>query len=281
MTAYGPLFMECAALLLIWSVATVLSAPLRRRLRYEPDQRRRTAQLPLDLLAHVSRPALVILLTEAALLGLRTGTAGAAWLDAHPSHVSAWLMFWIGVGILLLADGTAHAVFHLRGRDFPIPDLLLDIIRALAVVAIGFGVLSAEMGVDIGPLLASTALLTAVVGFALQGVLGNLLAGMSLHLVRLAAARRLGRDRRHHRQGGQDQLARDPPAHPGRAPAHHPQQQGGRGQDPQPGRPDAAAPPHGGRGRQLQRRARRGDRGPARARPAPCPRCAAARRRTR
>lgn len=184
MTAYGPLFMECAALLLIWSVATVLSAPLRRRLQYEPDQRRRIAQLPLDLLAHVSRPALVLLLTEAALVLLRTSTAGTAWLDAHPTHVSAWLMFWIGVGILLLADGTARAVFHLRGQGFPIPDLLLDIIRALAVVAIGFGVLSAEMGVDIGPLLASTALLTAVVGFALQGVLGNLMAGMSLHLVR-------------------------------------------------------------------------------------------------
>ena len=40
------------------------------------------------------------------------------------------------------------------------------------------------LDIDISPLLASTALVTAVVGFALQGVLSNLLAGMSLHLTR-------------------------------------------------------------------------------------------------
>jgi CRP-like cAMP-binding protein len=40
------------------------------------------------------------------------------------------------------------------------------------------------LDIDISPLLASTALLTAVVGFALQGVLSNLLAGMSMHLTR-------------------------------------------------------------------------------------------------
>jgi CRP-like cAMP-binding protein len=47
-----------------------------------------------------------------------------------------------------------------------------------------FAVIKTILDIDISPLLASTALLTAVVGFALQGVLSNLLAGMSMHLTR-------------------------------------------------------------------------------------------------
>jgi CRP-like cAMP-binding protein len=45
-------------------------------------------------------------------------------------------------------------------------------------------VLRYALDVDITPLLATSAILTAVVGLALQGVLGNLLSGVSLSLVR-------------------------------------------------------------------------------------------------
>jgi len=46
--------------------------------------------------------------------------------------------------------------------------------------------LHVKLDIDIAPLLGASALVTAVVGFALQGVLGNLLAGLSLHVVRSA-----------------------------------------------------------------------------------------------
>ena len=42
-------------------------------------------------------------------------------------------------------------------------------------------------------LLTSTAIVTGVIGFAMQGVLGNLLAGMSLHACRSLAVGRLDR----------------------------------------------------------------------------------------
>jgi small-conductance mechanosensitive channel/CRP-like cAMP-binding protein len=85
---------------------------------------------------------------------------------------------------VILAEALACQFFALRHRPFPVPDLLLGIIRTLLVLAVLFAVLRGQLGINIAPLLASTALLTAVVGFALQGVLGNLLAGMSLHIVR-------------------------------------------------------------------------------------------------
>ena len=125
----------------------------------------------------------VLLITQVVLMFLDRMPEAAAWLQARPQHLDAWRMFWLGVLAVDVIEGLAVQAYVLRRRVFPIPDLLLDIIRALFVLAVGFAVMKLQMGIDIAPLLASTALVTAVVGFALQGVLGNLLAGMSLHLV--------------------------------------------------------------------------------------------------
>ena len=81
-------------------------------------------------------------------------------------------------------EGLARQLWAVRRQPFPVPDLLGDILRVVLLLLLAFAVVKIELGWDIGPLLASTALVTAVVGFALQGVLGNLLAGMSLHLTR-------------------------------------------------------------------------------------------------
>jgi small-conductance mechanosensitive channel/CRP-like cAMP-binding protein len=181
---YTPLFIEFAVMAVVWLFATVLARPLRRRLHREDPGQPAQLSLWLDVSAHLARPLLVLGLTELFLLALPLWEPAAAWLGAHLSHVTAWRMFWVGVSIVALTDGAAHAAYRARGRSFPVPDLLLDIIRAVLMLAVGLLVLRVELGVNIGPLLASTALLTAVIGFALQGVLGNLLAGMSLHLVR-------------------------------------------------------------------------------------------------
>lgn len=184
MTAYTPLIIEFAGLIFVWLLATGLTAPLRWRLHREGVARPSFGTLALDLLAHVSRPLMVLAFSQLAVLALKGWTTGWEWFSARPGHLTAWQIFWLGVGVICLIEGIAHAFFRRRGKAFPIPDLLLDIIRAVLVLAVGIVVLNVELGIDIGPLLASTALLTAVVGFALQGVLGNLLAGMSLHLVR-------------------------------------------------------------------------------------------------
>jgi small-conductance mechanosensitive channel/CRP-like cAMP-binding protein len=183
-TNYTPLILEITGLILVWLLATGFTAPLRRRLQREGTGRQSVGTTLLDLLAHVSRALMVLVFTQLVTLLLHSWPAGWAWFSARPEHLSGWRIFWLGVGAICLIEGLALAFFRRRGQPFPIPDLLLDIIRALLVVAVGIVVLNVELGIDIGPLLASTALLTAVAGFALQGVLGNLMAGMSLHLVR-------------------------------------------------------------------------------------------------
>ncbi|HPF35939.1 MAG TPA: mechanosensitive ion channel family protein [Candidatus Krumholzibacteria bacterium] len=182
MNEYLPLILETCAMALIWLLSVGLTRPLQHRKHLGPGAR--GTRMLGALLTYAARPLLVILLTELALVAARPWAPLAAWRASHADHLDAWRMFWLGVAALSLLDGLVHAFFAWRRRDFPLPDLLHDILRAVLMLALAFGVLKAELGIDIGPLLASTALLTAVIGFALQGVLGNLLAGMSLHLTR-------------------------------------------------------------------------------------------------
>ncbi|MFH1039199.1 MAG: mechanosensitive ion channel family protein [PVC group bacterium] len=101
-----------------------------------------------------------------------------------PAHLQNWLVFWAALFFLSFLESLALQFYDRRERPFPIPALLRNIIRFVCLLLVLFAILRFGLGVDISPLLASTALLTAVIGFALQGVLGNLLAGMSLHLTR-------------------------------------------------------------------------------------------------
>lgn len=184
MNAYVPLIIEFTVMGMLWLLATGITRPLRRR--STPNGPGGVAVGPLIgyLLAHLARPLAVIVLTEVAVIAAQPWAPFADWHAGHQEHLTAWRMFWVGMAALDLIDALVHAFFAWRRREYPVPDLLQDIIRFLLIMALAFGVLKVELGIDIGPLLASTALLTAVIGFALQGVLGNLMAGMSLHLVR-------------------------------------------------------------------------------------------------
>ncbi len=183
LNAYLPTVIEILVLLLLWLVASGVSGPLRKRLHRDLGGAG-LGSLLVDLLAHVSRPLLVLALTELAVLAVSPNAHVGGWIADRADHLTAWRMFWIGVLGVLLLEGIVKSLFRWRRRAFPVPDLLERILRGVLVMAVAFLVLRVEMGIDIGPLLASTALLSAVIGFALQGVLGNLLAGMSLHLVR-------------------------------------------------------------------------------------------------
>jgi small-conductance mechanosensitive channel/CRP-like cAMP-binding protein len=172
-----PLLMAAAWMLFTWVLASLLTSRFRRRLKR--DNGASASALLLDLLAHILGPLLVIALTR--LIALLQ----VPWIpELDPLHLAAWQIFWTGVAAIGLLEGLVHIIYRRRNRSFPLPDLLADIIRAVLVILVGLAVLRWELNIDIGPLLASTALVTAVVGFALQGVLGNLLAGMSMHLVR-------------------------------------------------------------------------------------------------
>lgn len=177
MTSYLPAALGLLALLVILSLASAAAAPLRRR----AGARRAGVAA---FFAQVVPPVLVLLLTPVATWLLGHHPDLRAWLDDQSRVVQAWLGFWVGVLVLAMVEGLTRQVWALRRRPFPLPDLLGDILRGIVILLLAFFVLKGELGWDIGPLLASTALVTAVIGFALQGVLGNLLAGMSLHITR-------------------------------------------------------------------------------------------------
>lgn len=176
MNQYLPTAIEIVVLLLLWLMPRSLVRALNRHLGPPKSL--------VGWLRSLLEPVLVLLLTWSVVVLLRTQPVLSAWLDAHGTHLSAWSIFWAGVAVLMAIEAGAHLFYSRQGREMPIPDLILGLLRIALLVGLAFGVLRFELGLDIAPLLASTALLTAVIGFALQGVLGNLLAGMSLHITR-------------------------------------------------------------------------------------------------
>ena len=166
----------------ILAVAWVGVLPLRRRRRAAENAGRSGANLVM--LAHIAWPLAVLLLSALAAALAYTHGLTARWLDGRLPLLRAWLEFWSVAYVIYLVEGLAVFACMVRGRAFPIPGLLLNLLRVVLLAAAALAVLRNELGVNIAPVLASTALLTAIVGFALQGVLGNLLAGLSIHLTR-------------------------------------------------------------------------------------------------
>jgi len=130
-------------------------------------------------------PAAVVLLLTMPLLSAAHWHAGfGVWLDGHKDLIRAWFAFWWLVLFIEAAEFALRFVFALRGRPFAVPMLVRNIVFGFLMVAALLAVAQEVLGFDISTALASTALLTAVVGFALQGVLGNLMSGISMHIVR-------------------------------------------------------------------------------------------------
>lgn len=109
-------------------------------------------------------------------------------------------LHWGGVGLgpaaqlwsvsagVLLACVLAIRVFEYLAfdlafaRSLHLPMLLRDIVRWLVVLTVGYLVLHFNLGINLTPLLATSAALTFVLGIAMQDVLGNLFAGIALNL---------------------------------------------------------------------------------------------------
>jgi small-conductance mechanosensitive channel/CRP-like cAMP-binding protein len=96
----------------------------------------------------------------------------------------AAFVFFVIFFLIRLLDGLFGLRYEKKGRAFPLPRVLHGFVLVIAYVAVALAVLRAFLGFNIGPLLAGSAILTAVLGLALQGVLGNIFAGLSLHYTR-------------------------------------------------------------------------------------------------
>ncbi len=180
MTAYLPVIFQVVFFLALVLVSFLITGPVRRWNRPKSEGEKGWGRALRFLAGKIAFPLAVLILTRP----LYYGAAALGQLRLPAAYLSGWLAFWAALLFLNILEALALQVYNLRGRAFPVPALLRNIIRFLYLLAAVFAILRFGLRIDISPLLASTALLTAVIGFALQGVLGNLLGGMSLHLTR-------------------------------------------------------------------------------------------------
>jgi len=125
-------------------------------------------------------------------LTLLAVVAGGVWLLSafHVPTKSAtgkdygWLAIWITVALFatrLLDYLLFDVALRLRGR-VAAPALLRQLVRLLVFVVGVAIVVKLVLQMDLGGFLVSSAIITAVIGLALQDTLGNLFAGLALHL---------------------------------------------------------------------------------------------------
>ena len=164
-------------------IAYLLALPFRRR--YVSTEgvesgRRSGRQFAGALLSYIAFPVLVLVLSVPLVY----------WLDHAKLAVlprtyrQAWLTFWGIYTIVRLAEGLFVELFVQMERTCPLSRLTRGLLRLAIMLGVAFMLIKYQLDLKITVLLTSTAIVTGVIGFAMQGVLGNLLAGMSLHASR-------------------------------------------------------------------------------------------------
>jgi small-conductance mechanosensitive channel/CRP-like cAMP-binding protein len=98
-----------------------------------------------------------------------------------PRFREVWLLFWGLHALVRLVEGLLVESFVQMRRACPLSRLTRNLLRLALMLSVAFMLIKYRLNFNIAVLLTSTAIVTGVIGFAMQGVLGNLLAGMSLH----------------------------------------------------------------------------------------------------
>jgi len=108
-------------------------------------------------------------------------------LQLNPSfykYLDAFVLFFLFFLVVRLIDASWVASYERREKNFPLPRVLHRFLLLIFYLVILFIVLKGVAGVDITPLLATSAILTMILGLALQELLGNIISGMSIHFTR-------------------------------------------------------------------------------------------------
>ncbi len=99
---------------------------------------------------------------------------------------------WVAALGLMLAANTLLQLFDLllweyalgKRRHVVVPRLLVDLFNFIILIAIALVVLKQVFNVDLSALLITSTVVSAVIGLALQDILGNVVAGLALQLER-------------------------------------------------------------------------------------------------
>lgn len=174
------LYLEILFGLVFFALVGLLWAVSRRILIGRPGVR--TGGTAAGLVSRLLLPA--SLLAVAALtkwpLIRRAISLGSGFLRI----LDATFVLFVIVFLVRLIDGALRLAYERKDKPFPLPRVLHGFVLLLVYIVIVLGILRAFLGINVGPLLAGSAILTAVLGLALQGVLGNVFAGLSLHYTR-------------------------------------------------------------------------------------------------
>jgi small-conductance mechanosensitive channel/CRP-like cAMP-binding protein len=172
LTLYGQILFT----LLFIALAGLVMALLRRVMaRPAAAGGKAVSGLPSRLLIPVS---LLVAAGLAKLSVLRTAfPLGAKFFR----FIDAAFVFFVIFFLVRLLDGLVRMRYEKKGRPFPLPRVLHGFFLIAVYLAAALAILREFLGFNITPLLAGSAILTAVLGLALQGVLGNVFSGMSLH----------------------------------------------------------------------------------------------------
>jgi small-conductance mechanosensitive channel/CRP-like cAMP-binding protein len=164
-------------------IAYLLALPFRRRYvsaEGVESGRRSGRQFAGALLSYIAFPVLVLVLSVPLVYWLDHAKLAVLPRTYH----QAWLTFWGIYTIVKLAEGLFVELFAQMGRTCPLSRLTRGLLRLAIMLGVAFMLIKYQLDLKITVLLTSTAIVTGVIGFAMQGVLGNLLAGMSLHASR-------------------------------------------------------------------------------------------------
>ena len=134
------------------------------------------------LLSRLNLPFVFLIIT----LFLKIEAIRVALFPTEKFHVyfDAALVFFFIILLIRFVDGILLSWHAYRHREYPLPKVLHSLIMTVFYLGILFLILNGTLGIDITPFLATSAILTMILGLALQGVLSNILAGMSLHFTK-------------------------------------------------------------------------------------------------
>src|SRR5437016_4497466 len=126
-----------------------------------------------------------VVLMALALVGLLTA-AGLASSGVNPAKSSYKWISWAARFLLWISFVNVGSVFvfevFLDALRLKPPRIMRDLLLALTYIVVGFGTLSKN--VDITGIIATSAVITAVIGLSFQDTLGNMMGGMALQLER-------------------------------------------------------------------------------------------------
>ena len=98
--------------------------------------------------------------------------------------LNALLMYFIVLFFIRLVDGLFRRTYLKKGEQVPLPSVLHSFILAVVYLAVFFIILRGILNINITPFLATSALLTAILGLAFQDALSNVVSGISLHFTK-------------------------------------------------------------------------------------------------